>query len=78
MPPRLGVFVPLGEPEVDDVDDMLLLAGSNQVVIRFDVSVKESILVDILHSLQLYSKNEIINLVWEILSKAKFAWVPTI
>lgn len=37
----LGVAEPLGQPEVDDVDVVLLLPDANEEVIGLDVSVQE-------------------------------------
>jgi hypothetical protein len=55
MPSSLRIFVPFSKAEIYDVDDMLLLACSDQVVIGFDVSVEEPILVNILYPLKLQS-----------------------
>ena len=46
------VLVALSQAKIDDVDNMLLLANSNQKVIRFDVAMEEATLVDELYALQ--------------------------
>ena len=46
------VLVALSQAKIDDVDHMLLLAYSDQKVIRFDVSMEEATLVDELNALQ--------------------------
>lgn len=50
---RLGVSEPLGKTKVNHIDIVLLLANSNQEVVRLDVSVKEVATVDKLNSLEL-------------------------
>lgn len=49
----LGFTESLGETKVDDVNEMLLLAYTNQEVIRLDISVQEVARVNELKSLQL-------------------------
>lgn len=46
------VFVALGEPEVDDVNDVLLRGQSDQKVVRLYVTVEEPALVNKLNALQ--------------------------
>lgn len=41
MLPSLGVAEPLGKPEVDDVDVVLLLANADEEVIRLNIAVEE-------------------------------------
>ncbi len=52
---RLRVDVLLGEPEVDDVADVLLLVGlaADEEVLRLHVSVDEVLTVHVLHPRQL-------------------------
>lgn len=50
---RLGVSEPLGKTKVNHIDIVLLLANSNQEVVRLDVSVEEVATVDKLNSLEL-------------------------
>ncbi len=47
---RARVAVLLRQPEVDDVDEVALLAKPHQEVIRLHVSVDEVLRVDVLHS----------------------------
>ena len=47
----LGITVSLSQSEVDDVDDVLLLAMTDQKVIRFHVSVDEMVVVQEFESL---------------------------
>ena len=49
---RARVLVALGQAEVDDVDDVLLLADADQEVVRLYVAVQESALMDELYALQ--------------------------
>lgn len=50
----VGVFVTLSEPEVDDVDVVFgALGASNQEVIGLNVSVNNSLFVDLLNALNL-------------------------
>jgi len=53
---RLGVSEPLGQPEVDHVDVMLLFADADEEVVGFDVSVQEMARVHEFNALQLYSE----------------------
>ena len=53
MTATFGVFVPLRQPEVNDVYHMLVLSRSDQEIIRFDVTVQKSVLVHKLNPLQL-------------------------
>jgi hypothetical protein len=46
------VFVPFGQAEVDDVEDMLVLVQTDQEVVRLDISMQEAILVHVLDSLE--------------------------
>ena len=48
----IRVLVSLSQAEVDHVNDMLLLAYTDQEVIRFYVAMEEALLVHILDSLQ--------------------------
>lgn len=52
---RLGVSEALGQPEIDHVDVMLLLADADEEVVRFDVSVQEMARVHEFNALQLHS-----------------------
>ena len=45
----LGVAVLLGQPKVDDVDEVALLAEAHQEVVGLDVSVDEVLGVNVLH-----------------------------
>lgn len=54
MLPGLRVSEPFRKAEIDNVDIMLLLADSDEEVVRFDVSVKEVARVYKLNSLKLY------------------------
>jgi len=48
----LGVFITLGQPEINDVDIVfIMLCPTNQEVIWFDISVDNSFLMDFLDSL---------------------------
>ena len=49
----LRVTEALGKAEVDDIDVVLLLADSDQEVVRLDVSVQEVARVDKLNALEL-------------------------
>ena len=49
----LWVLVSLCETEINNVDDMLVLASPDQEVVRLQISVKEPILVNELQSLEL-------------------------
>ena len=49
----LRVSEPLGQTEVDDVDVVLLLADTDEEIVRFDVSVEEVSRVHKLNSLEL-------------------------
>jgi len=51
-----GVAEALGQTEVDDIYIVLLLADTDQEVVRFDVSVQEMTGVDELDALQLLQK----------------------
>ena len=57
----LGVSEPLGQAEIDDVDEVLLLLNSNEEVVRLDVSVQEVPGVNEFKSLQLvkYNRSEL-------------------
>ena len=46
------VLIALSQAKIDDVDHMLLLANSDQKVIRFDVAMEEATLMDELDALQ--------------------------
>ena len=48
----LGVSEPLGKTEVNDVDEVLLLANADQEIVRLDVSVQKVSRVDKLKSLE--------------------------
>ncbi len=50
----LGILVPLGQTEIDDVDNVLVLAGAYEKVVWLDVPVEEAILMHVLYSLQLH------------------------
>ena len=52
MTSRARIFVALRQPEVNYVDNVLLLAQANQKVVWLDVSVQEAILVHEFDSLQ--------------------------
>ena len=47
-----GVLEPLRQPEIHHIDDVLILANSNEEIVRFDVSVKNALVVQIFYSLQ--------------------------
>jgi hypothetical protein len=53
VPPCFRIFVTFGEPEINDVDHVLVLPCTNQEVVWLDISMKEPILMDKLNSLQL-------------------------
>ena len=46
------VLVPLGQTEVDDVDDVLLLAEPDQEIVWLYVSVEETVLMDEFNTLE--------------------------
>ena len=52
VPTCSGVFVALGQAEVNDVDYVLLLAEADQEVVWLDVAMKEAILVNEFDTLQ--------------------------
>ena len=54
MSPCFWVLVPLSKAKIDDIDNMLLLTSPNEEVIRLDISMEESILMNILYALQLH------------------------
>jgi len=54
----LGVAEALGQTEVDNVNVMLLLANSDQKVIRLDISMQEMARVDEFNSLKLNRGNK--------------------
>ena len=41
-----SVLVGLGQPEIDNVDLVSVLAGSDQKIVWFDIPVNNSVLVD--------------------------------
>lgn len=49
----LRIFVPLSQTKVDNVNNVLILPGSDQEIVRFDISVKKSILMHELNTLEL-------------------------
>jgi len=56
---RLGVALALGQPEVHDVDVVLVLGQPNQEVVWLDVAVDEVVRVHLLQPLQhLFRKHE--------------------
>ena len=60
--PSLGVFVALGEAEVYDVDDVLVLARANEEVVWLYVPVQEAVLVYEFYSLDLQRESSSVNL----------------
>ena len=48
---RLGIPIALGQAEVDDVDDVLLLAMANEEVVRLHVAMNKVVIVQELQSL---------------------------
>ena len=55
----LGVSVPLGQSEIDDIDDVLLAADADQKVVRLDVSMNKVSRVHELYPLQeLFSQHQ--------------------
>ena len=48
---RLGISIALGQAEVDDVDDVLLLAMANEEVVRLHVAMNKVVIVQELQSL---------------------------
>ena len=53
------VFVPLGQAVIDDVHVVLPLANADQVVVRLDISMKETTRVNVLDPLnQLVGQHE--------------------
>lgn len=53
MPPSFGVLIPLCKAKIDNIDNVLIFATSNQEIVRFDISVQETVLMDKFYSLEL-------------------------
>ena len=51
--PCLWVSESLGQPKIDDINEMLLFANTYQEIVRFDISVQKVPGVDKLESLEL-------------------------
>ena len=51
MPSCLGIFVPFSKAEIDDVDYMLIVTSTDQEVVRFNITVEKSTLVNKLYAL---------------------------
>jgi hypothetical protein len=59
----IGVLVTLGKTEIDDEDVILVLViSSDQKVIRLDITMDDSLLMDLLNSLNLF-KSFMINVI---------------
>lgn len=54
VPTGFRVLVPFSKAEIDYIDDMLILARSDEEIVRLDIPVKESILMDKFYPLQLH------------------------
>jgi hypothetical protein len=57
VPACVRIFVPFGKAEVDHVNNVLLLANADQEVVRLDVAVQKSLLVDIFDALEHLNRN---------------------
>ena len=51
MLPGDGIYITLREAEVDNVNDLFLAAGTDEEVLRLDVSVDKLLAVEVLHPL---------------------------
>ena len=47
-----GVFIPLGQSKVNYIDNVLLLSKTDQEIVRFDISMKETILMNKFNTLE--------------------------
>lgn len=52
MPTSPWILVSFGETKINDINNVLLLASSYQEIVRFNVPVKKSLLVDKLDALE--------------------------